>query len=68
MFILVSRIFYQNIKEVEIQKSYRSDHSPIVLHFTITDFNIRKGLWKFYDSLLYDIQYLKTVKEKIKQV
>lgn len=64
-FFLVSENFNQYVHDVQIQNSYRSDHSPIVLEIKLNDFKIGKGLWKFNNSLLYDADYVKIVKELI---
>ena len=56
-----------SIKQIDILPSYRSDHSPIVLLFQVNDFKKGKGLWKFNNSLLKDIEYANIVKQCIQQ-
>ena len=51
-----------------ILPSYRSDHSTVVLSFQINDFKRGNGLWKFNNSLLRDMEYIKVVKECIQRV
>ena len=67
-FFLASQSFYHNIHDVQILNSYRSDHSPVVLQFKLSDFTIGRGLWKFNNTLLHDIEYIQTIKEQIKKV
>ena len=66
-FFLVSECFMSSIKQIDILPSYRSDHSPIVLLFQVNDFKKGKGLWKFNNSLLKDIEYANIVKQCIQQ-
>ena len=67
-FFLVSQRLFSNVHDVKIENSYRSDHSPVILELKLNDFNIGKGLWKFNNSLLYDKNYVKSVKEVINKV
>jgi hypothetical protein len=54
-----------NLKNCTIDPSYRSDHSMIILSLVFNPFNKGKGLWKFNNSLLYEKDYSKIVREKI---
>jgi hypothetical protein len=54
-----------NLKNCTIDPSYRSDHSMIILSFVFNPFNKGKGLWKFNNSLLYEKDYRKIVRENI---
>jgi hypothetical protein len=54
-----------NLKNCTIDPSYRSDHSMIILSLVCNPFNKGKGLWKFNNSLLYEKDYSKIVREKI---
>lgn len=56
------------LKKCCIETSYRSDHSRILLDLELSPFVRGKGLWKFNNSLLYDIQYITLVKEKIAEI
>ena len=64
-FFLVSQCLYPSVHDVKIQNSYRSDHSPIILQLKLNNFSIGRGLWKFNNSLLFDKEYIKSVKEVI---
>ena len=57
-----------SVNNVEIVPSYRSDHSTVVLYFHINVFCKGKGLWKFNNSLLKDIEYVKTINKCINRV
>ena len=52
-----------------ITHGYRTDHSGTILDL-ILDFDVErgKGYWKFNNSLLKDIDYIKIVKETISDV
>ena len=67
-FFLVSSTFFHNVCEANIDISYRSDHSPVILSFKINDFIKGKGLWKFNNSLLHDPEYVKLIKKQINDV
>ena len=47
-----------------IKPSYRSDHSMVILELEFIPFVHGKGLWKFNNSLLYDLEYSNIVKKK----
>ena len=52
----------------KIESSYRSDHSMVILELEFIPFVCGKGLWKFNNSLLYDLEYSNIVKKKILEV
>jgi hypothetical protein len=52
---------------VKIINSYRSDHCPIIFQLKLNDFILGRGLWKFNNSLLYEMDYVEIVKETIKK-
>lgn len=56
------------LKNCSVEPSYRSDHSMVVLDLEFHPFVRGKGLWKFNNSLLYDSEYIKTVKDKISDI
>ena len=56
------------VKECNILTSYKSDHSAIRLCLKLNEFKHGKGLWKFYNSLLYDIDYLEIINQIIKKI
>jgi hypothetical protein len=55
------------VHDAKIINSYRSDHCPIILQLKLNDFILGRGLWKFKDSLLYEMDYVEIVKETIKK-
>ena len=67
-FFLISQSFYHNVHDIKIHNSYRSDHSPVILQFKLSDFTIGRGLWKFNNTLLHDIEYIEAIKKIIKNV
>ena len=54
-----------NLKSCKIEPIYRSDQSIVILELVFYPFIRGKGLWKFNNSLLIDIDYVNIVKEKI---
>ena len=63
-FFLITENILSNLKNCKVEPSYRSDHSMIILELELNPFIRGKGLWKFYNSLLYDIDYINMVKEE----
>lgn len=59
-FVLISQSLLNMVEECNILTCYRSDHmhSPVMLNLKFNEFKHGKGLWKFNDSLLQDIEYL----------
>jgi len=64
-FFLFTESMLTNIENCTIDPSYRSNHSMIILSLVFNPFNKGKGLWKFNNSLLYEKDYSKIVREKI---
>ena len=62
-FFLIAENILNNLKNCKVELSYRSDHSMIILELEFNPFIRGKGLWKFNNSLLYDIDYINMVKE-----
>ena len=58
----------QYIKVSEIGASYRSDHSLVTLEFNFTNISHGKSYWKHNNSLLTELEYLKTINKKILDV
>ena len=56
-----------SVQSHKILPSYRSDHSTVVLSFQINDFKRGNGRWKFNNSLLRDMEYIKVVKNVYKR-
>ena len=52
-----------NLVNCQIEQSYRSDHSMVILELEYISFVRGKGLWKFNNSLLYDLEYSNIVKK-----
>ena len=48
--------------------SYRSAHSLTLLDLNFTEIKRGKCLWKFNISLLYDIDYINSINEKIEDI
>ena len=67
-FFLISDSLFSSVQDVQIENSYRSDHSPVVLSLKINDFVKGRGLWKFNNSLLHDPEYVKLIKDKLLDV
>jgi hypothetical protein len=66
-FFLISQSFNYQVHDVKIINSYRSDHCPIILQLKLNDFILGRGLWKFNNSILYEMDYVEIVKETIKK-
>lgn len=64
-YFLTSEGFMQFIKQVEIESSYRSDHSPVIMRMVFTNFPHGKSYWKHNNSLLMDREYLNIMTKKI---
>ena len=58
----------QYIKDSKIGASYRSDHSLVTLELNFTNISHGKSYWKHNNSLLTDLEYLKTMNNKILDV
>ena len=66
-YFLISPEFYGFVTEGDIDISYRSDHSLITVDLNFITQERRKGYWKFNNSLLYNPEYVKKVKETINE-
>ena len=68
-YFLISFSCFTYAEASSITPGYRTDHSGTILDL-ILDFNVErgKGYWKFNNSLLKDIDYIKIVKETISDV
>ena len=64
-FFLVSDTLGLVVKDVEVLTGYLSDHSIVKLKLKTDVIKRHKPLWKFNNSLLKDIQFVKTVKDLI---
>ena len=57
-----------SVQNLKIIRSYRSDHSTVVLSFQINEFKRGSGIWKFNNCLFKDTEYIKIVKKCINTV
>lgn len=62
-FFLISQSLLSMVEECNILTSYRSDHSPVMLNLKFNEFKHGKGLWKCYNSLLQDIEYIEAIQQ-----
>lgn len=67
-FFLISEELMTFVEKASILPSYKSDHAIIQLELRLTNFTKGKGFWKFNNSLLRDVQYVKKVKNCINQL
>ena len=67
-FFLTSESMSQYIKVSKIGASYRSDHSLVTLELNFTNISHGKSYWKHNNSLLTELEYLKTMNRKILDV
>ena len=67
-FFLFTESMLTYLRNCKIEPSYRSDHSMVILELVFNPFIRGKGLWKFNNSLLSDIDYVNIVKDKILDV
>ena len=67
-FFLTSESMSQYIKVSKIGASYRSDHSLVTLELNFTNISHGKSYWKHNNSLLTELEYLKTMNKKILDV
>ena len=66
-FFLVSDDLSNDVKELKVSSRYKSDHAPVILTLNKTSFTRQKTFWKFNNSLLYDVDYVKIVKNVIRE-
>ena len=67
-FFLISEDLLASVKKCNIENSYRSDHSPVILSLCFNKFIKGKPLWKFNNSLLKEIDYLNAINKKIDEI
>ena len=67
-YFLISHFMFFYLHECEIIPDYRSDHSGVLLKLQI-NFDNEKGhrYWKFNNTLLKDVEYVKKIKNIIKE-
>ena len=66
-FFLLSPDLLSQVRSCDISLSYRSDHSLVMLSIDFSNVTHGKGLWKFNNSLLQDINYLECINKKIEE-
>ena len=66
-FFLISKEFIPFLKSVSIEHGYRTDHSMVVMHCNFSQFERGRGVWRFNNSLLRDMEYVTLVKSVIKR-
>ena len=67
-YFLISETLVYETKSVSTKASYRSDHSPVVLELKTSTFVHGRSFWKFNNSLLYDLEYVKAIKQVITDI
>lgn len=67
-FFLISSSLYAQVDKSEILPGYRTDHSLITISLTMNQCSKGKSYWKFNNSLLTDIEYVRSIKEVIQRV
>lgn len=67
-FFLISQSLLSMVEECNILTSYRSDHSPVMLNLKFDEFKHSKGLWKFNNSLLQDIEYIEAIRQIVSNI
>lgn len=64
-FFLISNGLFNCVHECNIDPSYRTDHSIVMLSLKFQEYHRGKGLWKFNNSLLYDKEFVAKIKKTI---
>ena len=67
-FFLIDQNLLSFVRNCDIDISYRSDHSIIVLELQFSKQEHGKGFWKFNNSLLKDKEYVDCINKKIDSV
>ena len=67
-FFLVSEALFPYVTDASITTGFKSDHLGILLKFKINDNESGRGYWKFNNTLLKDKDYVRIVKDTIKEV
>lgn len=65
-FFLISDSIFNQVCKVQIEPSYRSDHSMVILSLKPNNFVKGRGLWKFNANLLRDQVFIDKIKRCIK--
>ena len=67
-YFFTSQCFSDLVTKCEIKSSYRSDHSAIEMQFSLSKFQMGKGIRKINNSLLSDKEYLEIIKNAIEDL
>ena len=67
-YFLISNTLLPYVQKTEILPTCYSDHNPIIIEIDFSKFQRGKGFWKLNNSLLYDPEYVKVIKEAFKRV
>lgn len=67
MFLISSDLFL-DIADTCILPGYRSDHSIVILTLKLGEFKAGKSYWKFNNSLLKDVEYVKQIKQLVQRI
>ena len=67
-FFLMTLTLLPFLRNCDIDISYRSDHSVIVLQLQLSKQNHGKGFWKLNNSLLNDKDYIDCINRKIDSI
>ncbi len=67
-FFLTSISLFGNIDKIKIIPGFKSDHSIVTMQIEFHNQPRGKGFWKFNHSLIKDIEYVKIIKEVIKEI
>ncbi len=65
-FFLISDRFGTDLQDSTIIPGYRTDHSIVLVKFEFGKFKKGRGLWKFNNSLLKDIEFAHIIKQTIR--
>ncbi len=65
-FFLISDDVYNQVTKANIRSGYKTDHSIVTLKIKISNFKQGRGFWKLNVSLLNDEEYVRKVKQTLK--
>jgi exonuclease III len=66
-FFLISENIMTLLDRVDILPGYQTDHCMVILGLRLTNFEKGRGFWRFNNSLLKDLKFIKRVKEVIEE-
>ena len=65
-YFFASPSFMTHVLDTSIRASYRSDHAPLFLQFTLSENERRKCFWKMPEFLVHDTEFRRHAAEDIK--